>query len=128
MVHLQWTAWVTLAALLLYLWTTFNVGRARGKFQVKAPSMDGPLPFQSAYRVQANTLEQMVAFLPAMWLCAVFFSDRWAAAGGALWVLGRIWYALAYYKDPAKRGPGFILGLGATSMLLVASAAGLLLH
>jgi glutathione S-transferase len=30
---------------------------------------------------------------------------------GLAWVVGRIWYALAYQKDPAKRGGGFSLSL-----------------
>ncbi|MDB5756421.1 MAG: hypothetical protein JWR56_2849, partial [Massilia sp.] len=39
------TAWTTLLALAVYFWTGVNAGRARGKFKVKAPSMDGPVPF-----------------------------------------------------------------------------------
>lgn len=121
------TAWITLAVLLVYSWITVNVGRARGKYNVIAPSIDGPIEFQSALRVQANTVEQMALFLPALWLCAIFFSDRWAAIGGAAWIVGRILFALAYYRDPAKRGLGFGISLLASVALMLATAAGLLM-
>ncbi|MES2831845.1 MAG: MAPEG family protein [Pseudomonadota bacterium] len=121
-----WTAWVTLAALLVYFWITFNVGRARGKFGIDAPVMDGPLPFLSVLRVHANTVEQIVMFLPALWLCAVYRGDYFAAAGGAVWIVGRIVFALAYYRDPAKRGPGFVMTILATLGLMIAAASGLL--
>lgn len=125
---MQWTAWITLATLAMYVWIVSNVGKARGKYKVTAPSTEGPPAFQSILRVQLNTVEQMVFFLPALWLCAVFFSDRWAALGGAVWVVGRIMYALSYYKDPAKRGPGFGLSVLAGVALMLGAAAGLLLR
>jgi glutathione S-transferase len=123
---MQWTAWTTLAALAVYVWVFTNAGRARMKYKVVAPSMDGPAGFLSAQRVQANTVEQMVLFLPALWLCAYFFSDRWAAAGGAVWVLGRIMYAASYYKDPSTRGPGFLMTMLASFALMAGAAIGLI--
>ncbi len=77
-------------------------------------------------RVQVNTVEQIIVFLPALWMCAVLLGDRWAALGGAIWVLGRIIYALAYYRDPAKRSVGFMITLLATLGLIAGTALGLL--
>lgn len=125
---MQWTAWTTLAVLAVYLWVSINAGRARATYKVSAPSMDGPLAFQSAQRVQANTVEQLVLLLPALWLCAVFLGDRWAAAGGALWVAGRVIYALAYYRDPQQRSTGFSINVTAIVALMLGAAAGLLLR
>jgi glutathione S-transferase len=122
---MQWTAWTTLVALVVYFWMLANVGRARGKYQVKAPATDGPLEFQSILRVQVNTVEQMIMFLPALWMCAFYFSDRWAALGGAVWIIGRILFALAYYKDPAKRSLGFALTMLGTFGLMIATVVGL---
>jgi glutathione S-transferase len=122
------TAWITLAALGVYGWTMSNAAAARGKYKVKAPSMDGPLPFQSAMRVQANTLEQLPLLLPPLWMCALFLGDKWAAAGGALWCIGRILYALAYYKDPSRRTLGFGIGMAACGLLIAGTCVGLLLH
>jgi glutathione S-transferase len=125
---MYWTAWTTLAALAVYFWIIMNAGRARGKYKVKAPSMEGPVEFQSAQRVQANTVEQMAMFFPALWMCAYFLDDRWAALGGAVWVVGRIVYALAYYKDPSRRGAGFVLTQLASLALMAGAALGLLMH
>jgi glutathione S-transferase len=126
--HMQWTAWITLGALMVYFWTAVNVGKARTLHKVPAPAMDGPLEFLCAVRVQANTVEQMVMFLPALWLCAYFLGDRWAAAGGALWIVGRIVYALGYYRAPNKRGPGFGISILADFALMAGAAIGLLMH
>lgn len=123
-----WTAWTTLAVLVLYFWTIYNVGRARAKFGVKAPSTDGPLAFLTVMRVQANTVEQMLLFLPALWLCALLAGDRLAAIGGMVWLVGRLWYALSYYRDAARRGPGFVVGMLATMGLMIGAAYGLVLR
>jgi glutathione S-transferase len=125
---MQWTAWATLAVLGVYFWTAVMAGWARGKYKVAAPSMDGPLPFQSAQRVQINTLEQLPLVLAPLWLCATYLGDAWAAAGGLLWCAGRILYALGYYRDPAKREVGFIIGMLACGALVAGSAVGLLRH
>ena len=122
------TAWITLAALGVYTWTGFNAGAARVKYGVKAPSMEGPIGFQSAQRVQMNTLEQLPLLLAPLWLCALFLGDTWAAAGGALWCVGRILYALGYYRDPAKREAGFVIGIAACGLLVAGACTGLVLH
>jgi glutathione S-transferase len=122
------TAWATLAALAVYFWTGINAAAARVKYKVMAPSMDGPLPFQSAMRVQTNTLEQLPLVLVPLWLCGAFLGDRWAAAGGLLWCAARILYALGYYRDPAKREAGFVLGMVASAMLILGSVIGLMLN
>ena len=122
-----WTAWATLAVLVMVFWLTFNVGRARARFKVDAPATDGPPAFSSVLRVHANTVEQMVLFLPALWLCAIFYSDRFAAACAVVWLAGRVLYALGYYRDPAKRGPGFGIAMLATMLLIGATVRALLL-
>lgn len=124
---LRMTAWTTLAVLAVYFWTIVNAGIARGRHKVPAPSMDGPLAFQSAQRVQVNTLEQLPLVLVPLWLCAWFLGDGWAAAGGALWCVGRVVYALGYYRAPARREAGFILGMVASALLIVGSVVGLLM-
>ncbi|GAB3429914.1 MAPEG family protein [Massilia solisilvae] len=122
------TAWITLAALAVYFWTFANAGAARVKYKVPAPSMDGPIEFQSRQRVQMNTLEQLPMMLVPLWLCAVFLGDAWAAAGGALWCLGRVLYALGYYRDPKKRELGFVTGMVASALLIVGAVVGLIMH
>lgn len=122
------TAWVTLLALAVYFWTAINVARARATYKVPAPAMDGPLEFQSTLRVQANTLEQLPIMLAPLWMCASFFGDGWAAAGGLLWCVARVIYAIGYYRAPSKREFGFVLGMIASALLVVGTIAGLILH
>jgi glutathione S-transferase len=100
-------ALTTLIALLLYFVVTINVGRARVKCKIEAPAVTGHPDFERAYRVQMNTLEQMIGFLPALWLFAAYVSGPWASALGALWIAGRALYAVGYYRAAEKRGAGF---------------------
>ncbi|MES2297408.1 MAG: MAPEG family protein [Pseudomonadota bacterium] len=126
--HNTLTAWITLATITIYFWMGMNAARARVKHGIKAPVMDGPIEFMSVHRVLANTLEQMAVFLPALWMCAVFLGDAWAAAGGALWCVGRVLYALGYYQDPSRRTLGFTMSFSATILLMLGTAVGILMH
>ena len=103
----RWPALITLATLVLHFAMAWNVGKARAKHGVKAPAVSGNPEFERVFRVQMNTLESTVAFLPALWLFAAFVSGMWSAALGAVWVVARVWYAAAYQKAAAKRGPAF---------------------
>ncbi len=120
-----YTAAATLVALLLHLVLTMRVGQARARYGVKAPAVIGNEHFERAYRIQMNTVEQMVFFLPALWLCAALLSDIAAAAGGLIWVIGRAVYAASYAKDPAKRGPGLAISMFTQLALWLGGAAGL---
>jgi glutathione S-transferase len=125
---MHWTAVVTIMALLVYIWMLANAGKARGKFKINAPSIEGPIEFQSVLRVQANTVEQMVVFFPALWMCAFYLGDFWAALGGLAWVVGRIIYALGYYAAPGKRTLGFSITAFASIALIIGTIVGLFLH
>jgi len=119
-----YTAAATLLSLLLYLNLTMVVGRARGKYGIKAPAITGHEHFERAHGVQMNTVEQMVFFLPALWLCAVFLSDKAAAVGGLIWVIGRGIYAISYLGDPKKRGPGIVISMFAQTGLFLGAVYG----
>ena len=119
-----YTAAVTLLALLLYLVLTMTAGRARGKYGIKAPAITGHENFERAHRVQMNTVEQMVFFLPALWLYALLLSDRGAAVGGSIWLIGRVLYAVAYVGDPSKRGPGMTITMLAQIGLFIGAVYG----
>jgi len=117
-------ALTTLAALLFYVVVSINVGRARGKFKINAPAVTGHPDFERVYRVQMNTLEQLVAFLPALWLFAAYVSPTWAATLGTAWIAGRVIYAVGYYRVAEKRGPGFGITFAAFAALWVGAAWG----
>jgi glutathione S-transferase len=120
-----YTTAVTLLALVLYQVVSMGAGRARARYGIKAPAVTGNEHFERAYRVQMNTVEQMVFFLPALWLCAVLLSDIGAAVGGLLWVIGRALYAVSYKKDPATRAPGTVITVLAQFGLWLGAAVGL---
>jgi len=110
---------ITVLALILYFVVSFNVGRMRVRHRIEAPATTGHPEFERAFRVQQNTLEQIVFFLPSLWLFTVTVSSDWAAALGCLWLVGRIIYAQSYYREPGARGPGFLIGLTASLVMLV---------
>lgn len=100
---------VIVLALLQFVLFGIAVGRARGKYGVHAPAVSGNEHFERYFRVQMNTLEQLIVFLPAVWLFAQFVSPQWAAGLGGVYLVGRTLYFLSYVKNPKSRGLGFIL-------------------
>ena len=115
---------VLLTALLLF-GTSIVVGRARGRYDIKAPAVTGHPVFERSYRVQMNTLEAAVLFLPTLWLAARFGFGAWAGIAGLVWLVGRVWYAAAYLGDASKRGPGFAVAGAAWVALLIMAIIGL---
>jgi uncharacterized membrane protein YecN with MAPEG domain len=120
-------ALITCLALLLYIGLSFYVGRMRVRHGVKAPATTGHPEFERAFRVQQNTLEQIVYFLPALWLFALTVSADWAAALGAFWLVGRVIYARGYLAEPTTRGLGFLIGMAASSIMLIGALIAIML-
>lgn len=117
-------ALVTLLTVLLLFGTAFAVGRARGRYQIKAPATSGHPAFERAFRAQMNTLEAAVMFLPLLWLAAYYGFSLWAGIAGLVWIVGRVWYAVAYLKEAEKREGGFVLGMLGWAGTLVLAAIG----
>jgi len=119
-----WPSVITLLALVVLIWVSFIVGHYRTKYNIKAPATTGDPNFERAFRVQMNTIESAFLFLPALWLAARWGSASVVALAGAGWIVGRIIYALAYLKDPAKRSAGFGISFLAIIVLMVDAALG----
>jgi uncharacterized membrane protein YecN with MAPEG domain len=116
---------MTLLNIALQFWTSVLVARARAKYGVKAPATTGNADFERVFRVQMNTLEASLLFLPALWLAALYGTPLVVALAGAVWIVGRVLYALGYMQEAAKRSLGFgvaSLGLG---VLVLDAALGL---
>jgi glutathione S-transferase len=116
---MPYVAIVTVAALLQFFWFGWQVGVARGKYNIAAPAISGNEAFERVFRVQANTLEQLVVFLPSLWIFAYFVSPIWASALGVVFIIGRALYARTYVKDPKSRSPGFAMSAIPQLILLV---------
>src|SRR5215475_14666379 len=96
-------------ALLEFLLFGLAVGSARTRYKVPAPATAGHEVFERYFRVQMNTLEQLVVFLPAILLFAAYVNAYVAAALGVLFIIGRALYFRDYVRAPAKREVGFLL-------------------
>ncbi len=118
---------VTICTLAIYFIITLNVGRTRSKYKVMPPATTGDPNFERALRVQQNTLEQMVFFLPLLWLFCFYIDPIWGSGIGALWIVGRILYALGYYQAAEKRMIGFAISSLSSLTLLMGSLVGMLL-
>jgi len=127
-----WTAVVTILAVVFYFWTGLRVGAMRGKHKIDAPAMTGNDEFERSVRVQMNTLEWMVVFLPLLWLSAIYFSPAmtivylsWLPVVlGFIWVLGRVLYMNGYMQAANKRSTGFLIAGIAVLGLLICAIVG----
>ncbi len=121
------SAIVTIMALVFVFYTGTLVARMRGKHGVHAPATSGHPEFERAYRVQMNTLEQFVIFLPLLWIATTFFGTvGWLAPTlGVVWIIGRIVYMQGYMAAPEKRELGFGITMLATLALLILSIVGI---
>jgi hypothetical protein len=115
---------VTALAVLQFIGFAFKVGSARERYGVKAPAITGNEIFERHFRVQQNTLELLIAFLPGLYLFSYYFQAVWAAAAGVVYLIGRQIYSSAYVKDPAKRSAGFGLSFLPVVVLILGGLGG----
>ncbi len=124
---MQYVELVAVIAVLQFVAFGALTGRAREKSGLKAPAVTGDVGFERMYRVQMNTLETLIAFLPALFLAAKYWPAPWVAGLGAIYIIGRHLFWRAYVTDPAKRGLGFMLSFFPTLGLLILALAGIVL-
>ena len=110
---------VTILALGQYVFFSIQVGSYRGKYKVNAPAVSGAPEFERMFRVQQNTMEQLVVFLPALWIFGHLVKPTYAAGFGLVFIVGRFIYKAEYVKDPASRSPGFALSFLPSAIMLV---------
>ncbi len=115
---------VAVLAVIQFLAFGAMTGAARRDSGLKAPAMTGHAGFERMYRVQMNTLEVMVAFLPALFLASMHWPASLVAGLGALYLIGRHLYWRAYVSAPEKRGLGFGLSILPTIALALLALLG----
>lgn len=116
---MHYVAIVTVLALLEFLFFGALVGRARARHGIAAPAVSGNEIFERYFRVQMNTLEQLVLFLPTLWIFAHYASATWAAGLGIVFIIGRALYCRSYVRDPKSRSLGFALTALPTLIMMV---------
>ena len=114
---------VILVALIEYIVFTGLVGRARARYGVRAPATTGHPAFERVYRVQQNTLEALIVFIPAVWMFGRYLNGYWAVGLGVLFIIARAIYAVGYIRDAEKRG----LGAGLTGIVNIVLVLGALI-
>jgi len=115
---------VTVLAVLQFIVFGFQVGGARGKYGVTAPATTGNEIFERIFRIQQNTLELLVGFIPGIYLFSRYFDPLWAAALGVIYLAGRQIYAASYVKEPSKRSLGYGLSFLPVAALLIGGLIG----
>ncbi len=125
---MELVAIVTLLAIAEFIIFGVQVGSARGKYGIHAPATTGHEMFERQYRVHYNTLEQLIIFLPGLWLFGFYIGYTWAAGIGAVYLVGRVLYAMSYVKDPASRGRGMLLSVLPCWLLIIGGLAGAIWH
>ena len=124
---MEFPALVTLIALLEYMFFSFRVGTSRAKYGVVAPAISGDPVWERMFRVQQNTVEQLIIFIPALWIFSNFVSPVIGAGIGVVFLVARPIYYLGYVKDPAARTSGFVVGFLANVVLVLGSIGGVIL-
>jgi glutathione S-transferase len=120
------TSLVTLLAVLVALGTAILVARTRRRVGISPPATTGSPELECALRVQGNTVEQIIIFLPSLWLAALYFQGWIPPVIGILWCLGRVLYALSYRASkPQARGPGFGIAIFSSLALIVLALVGI---
>lgn len=104
----------------------FLTGKERRKSGLKAPAITGDDGFERMYRVQSNTLETLIAFLPALFIASNYVSYYLTASLGLLYIIGRFIYWISYTKNPTSRGLGFMMSMLPTLVLIVIAIFGAL--
>ncbi len=111
-----------------YTFFAVLVGRARGLYGVDAPAVTGHPIFERYHRVQQNTLELLILFIPGMVMFAHYVRADIAAAIGVIFVVGRALYARAYIKEPKSRSIGFGLSMLSALVLVIGGMIGAIME
>jgi glutathione S-transferase len=118
---------VTLLAILITIGTAILVARTRRSTGIQPPAMTGDPRLERALRVQGNTVEGFIVFLPALWLAALYFQGWVPPVIGLAWCLGRVLYAVGYAADANRRHIGFAICIFAVLILVVLAAIGIVM-
>lgn len=117
---------IAMLALVEYLYFAVEVGRARNRSGVAAPAVTGDERFERVFRAHANTTEQLVVFLPALFAAGYYVHELYAVAAGVVFLVGRAVYFRSYVAEAARRGPGMLITMAANLALVMGGLLGAL--
>jgi len=121
---MELVAIVIAVALIEYSYFGLLVGKARETYGINAPATSGDPIFERYYRVQENTLEQLIIFIPGMVMFANYVRADVAAGLGVIFIIGRLVYLKTYVADPKTRSIGFALSWLPSIILVIGGLVG----
>ncbi len=124
---MQYVELVAIVAILQFFFFGAMTGKARALSGIKAPAISGDEGFERMYRVQMNTLETLIAFLPALFLAGKYWSPLLVAGIGTIYIIGRFVFWRAYVTEPSTRALGFMLSILPTFALIALALVGIVL-
>ncbi|ETX09718.1 membrane protein [Marinomonas ushuaiensis DSM 15871] len=124
---MQYVELIIITSVLQFFFFAVMTGKARIKYGIKAPAISGHEGFERMYRVQMNTLEMLVMFIPAIFIASNYWSTSLVSSLGLVYLVGRFIYWLAYVKDPASRTVGFMLSMLPSLALIILSIVGIIM-
>ena len=120
------TGAVTLLAILIAIGFSILVARTRLATGILPPAMSGEPRLERTLRVQGNTVEGFMVFIPALWLATLYFHGWIPPLIGLIWCIGRILFAVGYIADAEKRHIGFRISMLSVLALVILAAWGLI--
>jgi uncharacterized MAPEG superfamily protein len=124
---MQYVELIVITAVIQFLFFGVMTGKARVKYGVKAPATTGEEGFERMYRVQMNTLEMLVIFIPVIFIASNYWSPLLTSSLGLVYIIGRFIYWRAYVNEPKNRAIGFMLSLVPSMLLMVLSVVGIII-
>lgn len=118
-----WIHLIILFSLLQLLVFVVLVGKARATFKIAAPAISGHDGFERYYRVQMNTIEMLVMFIPSILLAGTYWSPYLMAIFGLVYLIGRVLYFRAYVRSQKRTIP-FLMGLIPILLFLILGILG----
>lgn len=125
---MELVAIIILLAIMQFIVFAAMVGWTRPRYGINAPKTVGNEDWERRFRVHQNTMEQLVSFIPAVWLCGTYVHIYLAAGLGLVYLIGRTVYAIAYLKDPDSRTPGTLITFIPIVILVLSSLIGIVLN
>ena len=125
---MEYAVIIILLSLIQYTYFSFAVGVNRGKYEIKAPMTEGNDIWLRYFRVQQNTLEQLIIFIPGMLAFSHYVDSVLVVIPGVVFLIGRQLYAHLYVKEPKSRTPGFMMTFFANMALVFGSLIAVVLQ
>ncbi|XP_074132841.1 microsomal glutathione S-transferase 2 [Sminthopsis crassicaudata] len=116
---------VSVLSICQQIFFAWQVGKARMKYKIMPPAINGSPAFERVFRAQQNCLEFHSIFLVAFWMAGWFFNQVLAVLLGLAYIYARHKYFLGYSESAKERLTGFYMSLGVLALLIIQAIMGI---